>query len=337
MNIRPSEEQSLLRDMVARLLADLTPAAEAGRGPITDDAWAALAELGVLAATLPDSVGGMDGGPRDAALIGEELGRALAITPFAEGVLAALDLVARYGTNEQIERWVAPALAGQRTLSLVVGDVAITGDRVDGRCAFARWCASADAFVVVSDALAVIVPAGAPGLLTQASRLADGSEAATLTFDDVVGEPLPLPAGAAAAAIAMAQVGYVAELVGIMALLQQETVDYAQQRRQFGTPIASFQVIQHKLARMFVRLEQSRSMLLKATLMPRDDDRLPRLVMAAKAYVGEAAMMVAEEAVQIHGGMGVTDEMAVGRALRRVLVLARLFGRPDEARQVLAA
>lgn len=337
MNIRPSEEQSLLRDMVARLLADLTPAAEAGRGPITDDAWRALTELGVLAATLPEAVGGMDGGPRDAALIGEELGRALAITPFAEGILAALDLVARHGTNEQIDRWAAPALAGGRRLSLVVGDVAITGDRVNGRCTFVRWGANADAFVVASGTSAVIVPAEAPRLVRQASRLADGSEAATLTFDDVAGEPLSLPAGAAAAAIAMAQVGYVAELVGIMALLQQETADYARQRRQFGAPIASFQVIQHKLARMFVRLEQSRSMLLKATLMPRDDNRFPRLVTAAKAYVGDAAMMVAEEAVQIHGGMGVTNELAVGRALRRVLVLARLFGRPDEARQALAA
>src|SRR3954468_1535779 len=115
-----------------------------------------------------------------------------------------------------------------------------------------------------------------------------------------------LPAGAGAASLATAQLCYVAEMVGAMALLYEQTVDYARQRRQFGAAIGSFQVVQHKLARMFVALEQARSLLLKAGLADRDEAGFERGVIAAKAYVAEAAQRLAEEAVQLHGGMGVT-------------------------------
>lgn len=325
MNLRPSDERVLLRDMVRRFLAD--HGGEAGRGPMPEEDWRALGELGVLAATLPEALGGMDGGPQDAAIIAEEFGRALAITPYAETVLGALDLLARHGTPAQTERWVGDAATGVTRIALAVPER-------DGACRFVRWAAGATAMLVIQDDAArlVTIDDGA-----HPQRLADGSNAATVRLARDAGELVPLPPGAGAAALAFAQLGYVAELVGIMELLLDQTVDYARQRQQFGAAIASFQVVQHKLARMFVRLEQARSMLTKAALLARDDPRFPPQVLAAKAYVAEAAMAVAEEAVQLHGGMGVTDELIVGRALRRVMVLARLFGRADEARQALAA
>jgi len=124
-------------------------------------------------------------------------------------------------------------------------------------------------------------------------------------------------------------------MVGAMGTLLDLTVDYAQQRRQFGKPIGSFQVIQHRCARLYTLLEQSRSMLLRAALVA--DGERPAAVTAAKAYVCDAALKLAEDAVQFHGGMGVTDELAVGRGLRRVLLLSRLFGGAMAARRALAA
>src|SRR3546814_7964478 len=113
-----------------------------------------------------------------------------------------------------------------------------------------------------------------------------------------------------------------------MASLLDLTVDYVRQRHQFGKPIASFQVVQHRCARMYTWLEQSRSLLLKAALA--EEEARVRAVTAARAYIGDAALKLAEEAVQLHGGMGVTDELAIGRGLRRVLLLSRLHGRSEE-------
>jgi len=222
-------------------------------------------------------------------------------------------------------------------LALAVGDIHKQDGRLTGRCDFVRWAVDADALVVLAGDAFHIVATDAPGLTIAPVRLADGSVAGMVVFDGCTAESMILPAGAGAASLATAQLCYVAEMVGAMALLYEQTVDYARQRRQFGAPIGSFQVVQHKLARMFVALEQARSLLLKAGLADRDEPEFERGVIAAKAYVAEAAQRLAEEAVQLHGGMGVTDELAIGRGLRRVMLLARLFGGAGEARARLAA
>ncbi len=122
-----------------------------------------------------------------------------------------------------------------------------------------------------------------------------------------------------------------------MALLYARTAEYAATRRQFGAAIGTFQAVQHKLARMFVALEQARSLTIKAAATGREDAGFVRAARAAKAYTAEAAQLLAEEAVQLHGGIGVTDELPVGRGLRRVMLLARLFGSAADARTKLAA
>ena len=337
MNFEPSEEQVLLRDMVGRFLADRTDVAMIGHGPMPREDWRALGELGLFAFLLPERGGGMGGKPQDAMIVGEELGRALAITPLAESVLAAADLVARHGSAAQVECWLPAVLSGDAVLALATGDVTVRDGRIDGRCDHIRWAVEAAALVVVHDDSAWLVPAGTPGLDIAPIRLIDGSLAGNVLFNGCEAEAIVLPAGAAAASLAAAQLVYVAEMVGAMALLYEQTVDYARQRRQFGAAIGTFQIVQHKLARMFVALEQCRSLLLKAGLADRDDPGFERGILAAKAYVAAAAQHLAEEAVQLHGGMGVTDELAIGRGLRRVMLLARLFGSADAARARLAA
>lgn len=337
MDLQPSEEQLLLRNMVGRFLADRCATDGLGRGPMAREEWRALGELGLFTFLLPESGGGMNGRAQDTMIVAEELGRALAITPLAECVLVAADLVARHGTSAQIERWVRPVREGEALLAWASGEAELRGGLLVGRCPLVRWGADADGFaVLVRDALH-IVARDAANLTLRPIRLADGTPAATVDLAGCKSEAITLPEGELDRSLAVAQLAYVAEMVGAMDLLLGQTADYVQQRVQFGVAVASFQTVQHRVARMFVALEQARSLLIKAAVADRGDPGFERGVLAAKAYVAEAAQRLAEDAVQLHGGMGVTEELPIGRGLRRVIVLARLFGGADTARARLAA
>ena len=176
MNLEPTDEQVMLRDLVRRFLADRTDAAAIGSGPMSRDDWHALGELGLFSFMLPERGGGMGGAPQDAMIVAEELGRALAITPFAESILGAADIIARYGTEDQVARWVEPALAGSAVLALAVGDVTVRDGALHGRCDFVRWAADAEALVVLDRDTAYLVPAGS-GVTITPMRLADCSTA----------------------------------------------------------------------------------------------------------------------------------------------------------------
>lgn len=337
MNLQPSEEQVLLRDMVGRFLTDRCSVHGLGRGPMAREDWRAIGELGLFAFLLPESAGGMNGRAQDAMIVAEELGRALAITPLAECVLLAADLVGRHGTSTQIERWVHPVREGEALLAWAPGEIELRDDRLVGRCPLVRWGADADGFAVIVRDAVHIVARDATNLTFTPIRLADGTRAVTLDLAGCESETIALPAGELGRSLAVAQLAYVAEMVGAMELLLAQTTDYVEQRIQFGVAIASFQAVQHRIARMFVALEQARSLLIKAAVADRGDPGFERGVLAAKAYVADTAQRLAEDAVQLHGGMGVTEELPVGRGLRRVIVLARMFGGADAARERLAA
>lgn len=332
MNLAPSEEQAMVRDMVRRFLADRYDAANMANGPMSAADWRALGELGLFAFLLPEAAGGLGGGPVETMIVAEEMGRALAITPLAESILLCGTIVAASAAGE---RWCAPLLGGEALLAYARGGVSTDG-RLSGSLGIVRDGMEAAAFVVLTEAGEVfVVEAGATGVSRTPVRLVDGSMAADLRFDGVEAAPLDVPLNQQAEALTMAELAVVAELVGAMATLLDLTVDYVGQRRQFGKTIGSFQVVQHRCARLYTLLEQSRSLLLTAALAPADTRS--RRVMAAKAYVCDAAARLAEDAVQLHGGMGVTDELAVGRGLRRVLLLSRLNGGAIAARAALAA
>jgi alkylation response protein AidB-like acyl-CoA dehydrogenase len=330
MLLEPSEEQVLLRDTVSRFLADRTDAASIGAGPMPSADWRGIAELGVLAFLL-------EGAADDTMIVSEALGRALAITPLGEGVIGAGDLIARHGDPATIERFVAPLLTGETILALAKGSVREGGHGVSGRFEFVRWAPQAAAIVVLAEDAAHVVATDADGVAMTPRRLADGTVAATVTLSEVPTTAIPLPPGAADTALAMIDLVHAAEMIGVMALLCALTAEFVTTRRQFGVEIGSFQAVQHKRARMFVALEQARSLTIKAAAIGRDDPAFVRAALSAKAYAADAAQRLAEDAVQLHGGIGVTDELAVGRGLRRVMVLARLFGGAGQARAKLAA
>ena len=337
MRLEPSEEQVMLRDTVARFLADRGEAAAIGAGPMPAADWRAMAELGLFGFLLPERAGGMGGGSDDTMIVAEALGKGLAITPLGENVVGAADLIARYGDDMLVQRFVAPAMAGEAILALAIGSLREDARRISGRFDFVRWAPRASALVVLDSDAAHIVALGTESATLTPRRLADGTPAACITLTDCEAARIALPPGAAETALAMVDLTHAAEMTGAMALLYAQTADYVATRRQFGAAIGTFQAVQHKMARMFVALEQARSLTIKAAAMRRDDAGFVRAARSAKAYVAHAAQGLAEEAVQLHGGIGVTDELPVGRGLRRIMVLARLFGGAAEAREKLAA
>ncbi|MBA4753750.1 MAG: acyl-CoA dehydrogenase [Sphingobium sp.] len=332
MNLALSDEQAMVRDMVRRFLADRYDATTMAKGPMPLDEWRALGELGLFALLMPEQAGGLGGGAAEVMIVSEEMGRALAISPLAESILLCGRAIVG---SPAAERWGERLLQGDALLAFARGGECADG-KLSGLAAIVRDGMDADAFVVEAAAGGLfLVDVLDSAVRRTPVRLVDGSMAAQVHFDAAEAVALTLPATQWDEAQALAGLSIVAELVGAMATLLDLTVDYVGQRRQFGKPIASFQVVQHRCARMYTWLEQSRSMLLKAALV--EEEERVRTVTAAKAYVGDAALKLAEEAVQLHGGMGVTDELAVGRGLRRVLLLSRLHGGGSAAREALAA
>lgn len=332
MNLSPSGEQAMVRDLVRRFLSDRYDATNIAKGPMAPDDWRALGDLGLFALLLPEAAGGMGGGPVEVMIVAEELGRALAITPLAESVVLCGHLIA----GSAIATPQAEAMAsGEAVLAFARGGLSRDG-LLSGDCGLVRDGMAVSAFVIVpDDGAALLVDAAAPGVVRSPVRMVDGSVAAQLRFDSAQAQELAGAGSHLPAAMALAELAIVAELVGAMGTILDLTVDYVRQRRQFGKPIGSFQVIQHRCARLYASLEQSRSMLLKAALA--EGEAQPAAVTAAKAYVCDSALRLAEDAVQLHGGMGVTEELAIGRGLRRVLLLSRLFGGGIAARVALAA
>ena len=335
MDLAPSEEQIMLRDMVRRFLDDRLDATTMGKGPMAAADWRALGDLGLFAFLLPERAGGMGGGAQDVMIVAEEFGRSLAITPLAESVLLCAGLVAQHGTQAQIDRWIEPVLSGDAVLAFARGG-SINGSVVDGSVGLVRDGMAATAFVIATPEGGVaMVDADAPGVSRTAVRLVDGSMAAHVTLSEAACEMVDVSDQALAEAQSLAELAVVAELVGAMTRLLDLTLDYVKQRKQFGKPIASFQVIQHRCARLYMALEQSRSLLIKAALIEGKGAMAART--SARAFVADAALRLAEDCVQLHGGMGVTEELVVGRGLRRVLLLSKLFGGAASARAALAA
>ncbi|MGR4862140.1 acyl-CoA dehydrogenase family protein [Caulobacter sp. LARHSG274] len=349
MTLEPTEEQALLRDMVSRFLADRVPPEAAGRESLPMADWRALGALGVLALAVPEAAGGLGGGPQEVAIVAETLGRAAAMTPMAECAVLCAVLIAESGDDAQRSAWIDALMSGEKIVAYVgqgegLGELSVerSGDDwvLAGERLLVRHGAAADAFVVAFDDAPnlLLVEAGTPGVATVPYRLADGERAAVVRFEGVKvpsSARLSMSTEPRRRALALAQLAIVAEMVGLMQTLYEATVEHVRQRRQFGVAIGSFQVIQHRVARLFVLLEQSRSMLLRAVFA--EDANFTTAVTQARAYVADAALRLAQDATQLHGGMGVTEDLLVGRGHRRLLVLSHLFGGASGARAELAA
>ncbi len=343
MNFDLDEDQQLTRDTIARFLGPVDIAARRAmrqtEGSYARARWQAIADLGLLALAAPEAMGGMGGTIVDLALVAEALGKGLAIDPWLEnGVLpirlaAAASDAALVGDLVGGTRFAAVAFAEptRRYETRSVG-TRVEGDRVGGAKTFVLGASLADTLLVTAadDKLARIVP-DAVGVVRQAYPIVDGSSAATLDLHRVPAEIFDLPETKFQRVIGDVRLLAAAEMLGLAQAMFDDTLAYVGERQQFGAAISSFQALQHRLVECYAALEQARSMVLRTAMLDptTDDANWPRIAAGAKAFVGEAAMRIGLEAVQMHGGMGQTDELAIGHALKRVMLLDKLFGDQD--------
>ncbi|WP_423196535.1 MULTISPECIES: acyl-CoA dehydrogenase family protein [unclassified Cupriavidus] len=356
MDFNLSDEQKQLADAVRRFI-DKSYDFESRRATYrsgtgtSERAWGALVELGLTALPVPEAQGGFAGSAVDMMVVQQELGRGLVIEPYFATVVAAHALRLAGGQEALLEQ----VATGEVKLATAFNEpharyalndvrVTATGGRLDGRKVVVIHGGQADRLVVSArtagaeaDTAGIslfLVDARGSGVSIEDYRTIDNLRAADITFTDAPATPIGpdgqgweiLDATADYAAVLLC-----AEAVGIIDTLNQATLEYAKTRQQFGTPIGRFQALQHRMVEMFIHAEQARSITLLAAA--RFDEASPeerrRYVSAAKARVGQAARAVGQEAVQIHGGMGVTDELPAAHMFKRLTLINTTFGDVD--------
>ncbi|MBF6174563.1 acyl-CoA dehydrogenase family protein [Nocardia blacklockiae] len=364
MDFELTDEQLLLRDTVRDLLARAYDPETRLKVLETDlgwsrEVWSQLAELGVLGLSFAEEDGGVGAGPVETGLVLEEVGRRLAPEPLLDAVLLPGDLIVRAGTAEQRRRELPEVAAGNVLLAFAHDE---PGSRWPATEVAVRAAADGDGHrltgvknpvphgdcadrLVVSAALPdggtglFLVAADAEGVRRKPYRTFDERRGAQIEFTSAPAELLGEGGDAdahIAAAIAAAQGGLCAEAVGAMSEALRLTTEYLKTRKQFGVPLSKFQTLTQRAADMYVSLELARSMSLYLTAALADGDIDPVLASRARLQVNGAARHIGQEAVQMHGGIGITTEYPVSHYTARLTAVERTFGGGLEHLRVLA-
>ncbi|MGH8787622.1 MAG: acyl-CoA dehydrogenase family protein [Cupriavidus necator] len=363
MDFQFSEEQSMLRDTLARYLADHYDF-EARRAAVQSaagwrpDCWRAFArELGILGAAYPETLGGLGGGAAEHMIVMEQLGRHLVLEPYLGTVVLGGGAL-MHGSPELAAQWVPAIIGGEATAAWAHAEPASRYCRHDVQASATRQgngyrlSGHKQAVVGAPFATHLVVSArtsGArrdrdgislfwiardtPGVTLREYPTFDGLRAAEVLLDNVQ-VPASQRIGAEGEAFALieqlcdeAMVALSAEANGAMARMLADTIDYARQRKQFGVPIGTFQVLQHRMADMYMQLEQSVALTQVAAMQAASAPQArAQAACAAKIQAGQAGAFVGQAAVQIHGGMGVTEELAVGHYFKRVTAIDLQLG-----------
>lgn len=355
LNFDLNEEQVMLQDLVARFGADhYDPVKRLAhlREPdgFSRKNWSMLADTGLLAFALPQDAGGFGGAPGDITTVMEALGRFVAVEPILPSVIMGMGALVQAGTAEQRDGPLMQAASGEAFVSLALferdsrfgtGNLKTTarsvgdGWQIDGAKQAVLGGGFATHHVVVAsiDGQAghglFLVKADAPGLTRRDYRMVDGGVASDIDFAATPAQAMDGGEAALNAVLTQTRLAIAAELVGLMDMMFQATLDYLKTRKQFGNPLGTFQALQHRMADCYARVELSRSQLFRAAGTQSNGGLCAEAVTGAKAYIAESAMHVGEEAVQLHGGIGTTEELLVGQAFKRVLLLASLLGDAD--------
>jgi alkylation response protein AidB-like acyl-CoA dehydrogenase len=354
------DDQTVLQDTIRDFVAEHAPVshmralrdAEDETG-FSRDLWKQFAEMGFTGILIGEDQGGLGLGHVEAGVVLEQIGRNLSPSPFLTTAVAAVE--ALKGTG-QAERWFPGIIAGETVAALAIDEaakhrdsIAMTaeragnGFRLTGAKRFVAHGHTADLIIVAArtaggaddaDGITLFaVPKDAAGLSANAERLADASLAARLDFDGVevdadavIGE---VDAGRAPLdrLLRAGRTGASAELLGVGGGAMDMTIGYMKQRKQFGTLIGSFQALQHRAAHLYSEMEVARAAVLKAQqLLDLGHDKANEAVAVAKAMTALATTLSVQESVQMHGGIGMTDEYDIGFYMKRARVLAELFG-----------
>lgn len=363
MDIQFTEEQELLRSSIQRLLRDQYDF-EARRKIVADEQgfsrkqWDAFADLGLLAAPLSEEAGGLGGGPLSTMIIAHEFGRHLVVEPFVETVVLAGGLIEQVGTAEQKQGFIHDIVDGKKIWALAwtekgsrfdLANVATTARRegedyvLSGEKTSVIAAPWADYFIVSARTSGnrrdhggvslFAVDRHAAGVDLKSFKTVDARRAAEISLRNVRAQLLGNEGGGVAALEACRDraIGALcAEAVGAMGELNSATLEYSKTRKQFGVTIGSFQVLQHRMVDMFIAHQEALSLMQHLNLSIQDGETgLSRLASGAKTKIGYAAKFVADQAVQLHGGMGMTDELSVGDYFKRLTMLDQLLGDSD--------
>ena len=366
MDFNFTDEQKMLRDSVARYLQgaydiDARRKITKSDAGYSAEAWATFAELGLLMAPFSEEDGGLGGGPLETLVVMEEFGRALVVEPYIPTVVCAGGFLKHGGSAAQKEEHLAPIIAGERLFAFAWAEKQARYDLFDVETSAkpdgAGWVLNGQKSVVIGapwashlivtartggsrrDAGGIgvfIVAKDAKGVTTRDYPTVDGLRASEVYLENVsvgadaligdAGGGLPLVEQIVDEAIA----ALCAESIGAMKSLHDATVEYSKTRKQFGVPIGKFQVLQHRMVDMFMAYEQSVSMTYMVTLrLGEDAVERRKAASAAKVQIGKAGRLIGQDAVQIHGGMGMTDELAVGHYFKRLTMIDSTFGNVD--------
>ena len=364
MDLRYSPEQTALKDSASKFLGDrysfdLRRRITASADAYSPDMWRSFAELGWLALPFAEAEGGLELGMVDVALLMETFGAALVQEPYVSTIVLCGGLIAGAGSAHQRAALIPELIAGRLMLAFAHNEPegrhdygrvaaratrAADGWRLEGRKSIVLDAPLAHQLLVsarLGDAADAplglfLVPPDAPGLAMTGFPIIDGRRAAHVVLDGViVGADARLgdavdQAPAIAAALDRATVALAADTIGAMQVLLDKTLAYTKTRVQFGQPLAANQVLRHRMVDMAVRIEEARSVALKAAILADDGSaaKCARAASAAKVKVAAAARFVAEQAVQLHGGMGVTDELDIGAYFKRIMAFEASHGTP---------
>jgi len=361
MDFNYTDEQNALRDTLSRFIAKDYPfearrALAKSADGFSRDHWKQFAELGLLALPFPEDFGGMNGNAVDTMLVMEAFGRGLVLEPYLATVVVAGHLIRDAGSAAQKEALLPSIASGELMLALAHYERGAryevsrvdTAAKADG----GGWTLSGAKAVVLGGGAAdkLLVSAGtgkgislflvdtkAAGVSVRSYMTQDGARAAEVRLDNVsVGADAIVGAQDAALPAIERALDYgiaalCAESVGIMAALDEATLEYLKTRKQFGQPIGRFQALQHRMVDMVIATEQARSMAMMAAVKADSTDAAERrrALSAAKAYIGQQARFVGQQAVQLHGGMGVVDELNVSHWFKRLTMINATFGDVD--------
>jgi pimeloyl-CoA dehydrogenase small subunit len=368
MDFDLSDEQRLLKDSVGGLIEkeykfEQRKAYATEPLGYSEARWAQFAELGLLALPFAEARGGIGGTPVETMIVMEAFGRGLVLEPYLATVVLGGGLLRFAGSDAQLEAMVPAIAAGRLRLAFAhterqsrydLADVAVTaapapggGFVLAGHKGVVLHGEGADRLIVSArsaggprerDGISLfLVDPKTDGVGVQGYKTVDGLRAAEITLRDVRLGPdallgpkeqaLPLIERAVDLAIA----ALVAEAVGAMSVMHELTIEYLKTRKQFGVAIGAFQALQHRAVDMLVALEQARSMTMLAAMMAEapDESERRRTIAAAKVQCGRSGRYVGQQAIQLHGGIGMTDEYKVGHYFKRVTMIDTLFGDAD--------
>jgi pimeloyl-CoA dehydrogenase small subunit len=364
MDLSLSDEQKQLQEQAERFVRDKyafdarRKIAASERGWLPEN-WAQFAELGWLGMSFKEEDGGYGGGPIETMIVMEQFGKGLVLEPYLPTVVLGGGMIARSGTVAQKESLLAPMIEGKKQFALAwlerqsrynLADVALAAKKegagwtLSGHKGVVYNAASADQIIVLArtsggareeKGLTLFVVDGkAEGLTRRDYPTQDALRASELTFDNVsVGADAvlgPVDGGfpIVEEAVDRAIVALSAEAVGCMDAINAATLEYIKTRKQFGVAIGKFQVLQHRMVDCFTNAQEARSMALMAALKVDDADATVRRKAAsgAKVQIGKSGKFCGQSAVQMHGGMGVTDELAVSHYFKRLTMIDLMFG-----------